>query len=239
MDALKSLQTISKVFKTIGFIGLIIILFFGIRLTWIIGTVNPVTSTVIQITADPNNEDDTVILTVRYEVDSQIYYATLRTFNKDIFYNDTIIVYPKPDDLTQVYQIQSHIFLIIPAVFSAIFLTVGLSIGPNTIEYERKLERFRQLGKKERAIITKVDHQRWMSVNTMSQTYHPIVISCKKKDSATGIEYIYKTHRLWGFDDSGIVVGESTVIVWIHPNNPSKYVIDINTIRSTYHDPFE
>jgi hypothetical protein len=238
MEVKKTLGQMSMIFRVFGGVALLIVLFFVIRLLWIVSTITPVEGVITQIIVD-QDDDDTRILTVRYEIDSVIYFGNIEVYSNRFVIGDPIMVYPKPASQGELYRTQTHIFLIIPGLFSLIFLSVGISINPSMIKEERKLERLRQLGKKERAIIIKIDHQRWMSVSSFNVTYHPIVIVCKKKDSSTGIEYIYKTKRLWGFDDTGIVPNESTVIVWINPRNQKQYMIDLDTIKNVKDDPFE
>lgn len=229
----------STIFKFVGIIPFFIVVILGVRLIWIVTMVTPVTGTVFDIIESFDPDDDMITVSVSYQVGGITYFADLDILDSNIFFGDRISVYPKTNSPAELYQLAHYVFLTIPGFFSLIFLAIGFSIYPNQMRNERLLQNMRLNGKKLSATIIKVDHQRWMSVNTLSKSYHPIVISCRHKDSATGNETIYKTQRLWGFDDSKIVPGESKITVWVNQNKPKQYIVDLETIKNIMEDPFE
>lgn len=239
MEATKTLKNMAAIFKFVGIIPFFIVMILGARLIWIVTTVTPVTGSVFDIMESSDPDDDMITVSVSYQVGGILYFADLDVLDSNIFYGDMLAVYPKVSNPAELYQLAHYVFLTIPGFFSLIFLAVGFSIYPNQMRNERLMQYLRLNGKKLTATIIKVDHQRWMSVNTFSKTYHPIVISSRHKDSATGNETIYKTQRLWGFDDSKIVVGESKINVWVNQNNPRQYIVDHDTIKNIMEDPFE
>lgn len=145
-----------------------------------------------------------------------------------------VTLYVNSEDVSDV-RVSKFRWNVVP--FLILFLAVGifpiLIILFNTsFNVDKKRKKFMNNGKK---IMAMVD-EAVITSRIVSYGKRASCLKCSYKDSLTGKEYIFKSHKVWDNGSLNALVGDY-IAVYVMPSNYSKYYVDIEgaySYQNTY-----
>ena len=167
---------------------------------------------------------------VTYEINEDVYTSELNFYSSDFFEGKKVDILVKNDDYTKITSpVVSELFLVI---FGGIGITVvSISIVGLIVvnRYYRKYEDVRRTGSTIVASYIETKENTMVQVNGK----HPYNIYCTWTNPQDNKTYIFKSESLWK-DPTQAIEGRhiDTFRVFINPNNPNIYSIDIDNIKT-------
>lgn len=154
---------------------------------------------------------------VTYEVDGFTYENIhLGYYSNSMYVGKSITIYYNPKDPTEIKVKNSMVVPPIMLVMGLIFLAVGIFL----LFGGKKNSKLKKNGIGCEADIVNVT----LNMNVTINGQHPYVLECRATDPSTGIISLYKSKNF--YEDISFY-GIEKVMVYVDPNKPSKYYVDV------------
>lgn len=131
---------------------------------------------------------------------------------------------PQDPDKAQLDGLSEYIGVFIMGGLGLVFTVVG-GIGVFVARRNHAATmRLKETGQLVQADIVSIEQNKFVKIN---KRYYPFRIFCNWKDPLTGMHYTFKSRMIVN-DPRPLLAGRKTLNVYIDPNNPKKYYMDVS-----------
>lgn len=216
------------VFMLISIVSLGLLFYLSTRMIMIKNTMLKTEGTINSIVYFGENTPTVII---SYVYDDIVYTAQSTIYSSSMREGDLITIYIDPTQPHIYYQPNIVTHTIMPLIFALTFGGIGFSGFIVGILHRKKKIQLMNSGKKIVAVITEFKLNMNYVMTTGRQRQYRSHIFCKVINEFTEEEIIYKSHGFWSSTNRDVTLGVSTIDIWIDPENPKRYMMDLHSIK--------